>query len=341
MFAGLKAKVNGLNYPVMPLNKPGSPKIGLFPYSANHNPRVSIWEEYVPLTLLPDTSQGGFVVASHCIVYGPNNYIETAWAYIDGNQPFTDKDWGWYDDITFWDIPSYTTVYGTTISGDGYLEVYLMDMDNGTSSLIVREDVGGTSGTYDASAFDSESGMMFFIKDGSNLYVNNMNDPAPSFMAGTLNGVATSATWSDGYYYVDDVTNDIRLVTFDTDWTKANESTLITIPSAIVVNDIAMSPEGDYLYMVGTQFGGAEELMSWQVGTDNFYSYATNVDDMQIAFGADGVLYGVAPDGTGGTDAYIIDTDNGIATEIIIGGGGWGGEEGQIIFTDMATGMPL
>jgi hypothetical protein len=99
--------------------------------------------------------------------------------------------------------------------------------------------------------------------------------------------------------------------------------------------------------LVGTQFGGAEELMSWQLGTDNFYSYATNVDDLQIAFGSDGVLYGVAPDTNspdGGNNAYIIDTDSGTATEIITGGGGWGGgndEEGQYIVTDIATGMPL
>jgi len=321
---------------LMPRNKPGSPKIGQFLFNYTYNPRVSTITYTKPLSELPSAESGGFVVACHCVVHGPTK-TETGWAY--GNHKFTDKDWGWYDDITYWTLPVYTVLYGTTLTTDGYLEVYHMNMSTGATDQIVREYVGGTSGTYDASAFDVESGMMFFTKDGDILYVNDMNDDSPSYTSGTLDGVATSATYADGYLYVDNETNNIQLVTFNTDWTKANESTLVTIPDAIEVHDIAMSPDGDYLYIVGTQFDGEEELMSWQVGTTNFYSYSISVDDAQIAFGTDGVLYAIAPDPTGGdADAYVVDTDSGTMTEI---------DDDDIIiiddplFMDLATGMPL
>jgi hypothetical protein len=326
----------------MPLNKPGTPKVGRFPYSGTHASGTQVVEYRVPVSLLPPDTIG-FVFAAHCVVQGPS-FIETGWA--EGPHTYCDKQWGWYDDVQYWTVPTNTVLYGTSITQDGYLEVYHMNMDAGTSSLIVREYVGGTSGDYDASAFDVESGKLYFTKDGADLWVNDLQDESESFQSGTLTGIASSATFADGYYYVDEITNEIRYVTFDQDYIINSETTLVTIPEAIVVNDIAMSPEGDYLYMVGTQFGGAEELMSWQVGTDNFYSYATNVDDMQIAFGTNGELYGVAPDPNGGNDAFIIDTDSGTATEITTGGGGWGGGDGddderQFTVTDLATGMPF
>jgi len=45
MFAGDKKD--------MPLNKPGNPKVGRFPYSANHSPWVSTYTYSVALTDLP------------------------------------------------------------------------------------------------------------------------------------------------------------------------------------------------------------------------------------------------------------------------------------------------
>ncbi len=315
MFAGDKK--------YMPLNKPGNPKIGQFPNSGTHNPRVSSYTYRVPLASLPPCEEPGFVVASHCIVRSPSGRTETAWA--EGDFKFTDKDWGWYD-IYFYNQPpnEYTIIYGTSFSNDT-LRVYSLNMTLGTSSPILKEYVGNTSGTYDGTAFDVTSSLFFFANYNTNeLFVNNMADESPSWSAGTLDGKAASGTFYDGgYYYVDAIKNTINKVTFTSDWTIAGETVLDTIPSAIVVNDIAMSPAGDYLYMVGTVNGGSTELLSWQLSNGAFYSMAISVNTgAQIAYGSDGVLYTVAPitEGGSGSLAYTLDPESGTLTQIDEGG---------------------
>jgi hypothetical protein len=314
MFAGDKK--------YLPLNKPGNPKIGQFPNSGMHNPRVSHFTYRVPLASLPPCAEPGFVVASHCIVRSPSGRTETAWA--EGDFKFTDKDWGWYD-IYFYNQPpnEYTIIYGLTFN-DNTLKVYSLNMTLGTSNPILVETLSNP-GPYDGAAFDVPSSTFFFANTNTKeLFVNNMADEYPSFSAGTLDGTASSGTFYNGcYYYVNAGPNTINKVIFNSDWTIASETVLDTIPSAIVVNDIAMSPAGDYLYMVGTVNNGNTELMSWQVATGTFYSMAISVNaDAQIAYGSDGVLYAVAPitEGGTGTEAYTLDPSSGTLTEIDDGG---------------------
>jgi hypothetical protein len=303
----------------MPLNKPGSPKIGQFPNSGCHNPRVSTKTYYVPLISLPPCEEPGFVVASHCVVRSPSGQIETAWAY--GDFTFKDKRWGWYN-IYFYNQPpnEFTILYGTAYTDDS-LKLYHIDVTNGTRAMILSEFVGDNAGRYDGAAYDVNSSMFFFANyDTKGLYVNYLEDEDPSFSAGTLLGTAASGTFHEGgYYYINEDANTINKVTFTSSWTIANEAILDTIPSAISINDIAMSPDGETLYLLGEVNGGGRELISWDVDNESFYSMAITINSgAQIAYGSDGVLYAIAPIEEGGSHSltYTVNPETGTLTPI-------------------------
>lgn len=304
---------------LLPRNKPGSPKIGQFPNSGYHNPRVSTFTYYVPLINLPPCEEPGFVVASHCVVRSPAGKTETAWA--EGDFKFTDKDWGWYD-VYYYNQPpnEFTIIYATSYVNDT-LKLYHLDVTNGNTDVILKEFLGTGSGRVDAAAYDVESGMFFFANyNTGQLWANQLKDIDPSFVSGTLIGKAASGTYYEGgYYYINEDASTINKVTFNSNWTVAAEEVLDTIPSAIVVNDIAMNPDGSVLYMMGEVNGGGRELISWNTETETFYSMAISINSgAQIAFGSDGILYAIAPISTGGSHSqtYSLDPASGTLTLI-------------------------
>jgi hypothetical protein len=303
MFAGDKSD--------MPLNKPGSPKIGQFPSSGCHSPRISTKTYTVPLTSLPLCEEPGFVVATHCVVKSPSGQTETAWG--EGDYKFTDKGWGWYD-VFFFNQPvyEYTILYGTAYSEDT-LKLFHIDATNGGAEEILAEFVGNSSGSYDGAAYDIESGNFLFVKESTTdeLWINNLTDENPSFYAGTLTGSASSATYYDGtFYYVDSQTNTIKGVILTENWTIASETELDEIPGAITVNDIAMKPDGEALYILGEVDNGGRELISFDMETETFYSMDITINTgAQIAFGSDGILYAVAPIAEGGSHSLIVSID--------------------------------
>jgi hypothetical protein len=325
MFAGDKKN--------MPLNRPGTPKITRFPNKKCHHPKVKTYTYRVPLTSLPPAEEPGFVVAAECTVINPlkcGQQIKTAWA--EGDFTFTDKCWGWYDVFYYNQTENqYTILYGTTYSQDS-LMLYHLNMTTGAVTLVLEEYVGNVQGIYDGTAYDVDSSMFFFVNyNTGELFLNRMNDTLPSFSAGYLNGTAASGTCYNGaFYYVNADLNTINMVTFTDNWQIAGETVLDALPGNVTVNDIAMSPAGDCLYIIGEVSGSGTELIEWVIATDTYYTVALNINDgSQIAFGSDGNLYAVAPldEGGGNSSAYIIDVETGTLTEL---------EEGQIIIIDDA-----
>jgi hypothetical protein len=332
MFAGAKAD--------MPLNKPGAPKIGLFPNSGCHNPRVSKYTYEVPLAQLPPAEEPGFVVASHCVVRSPAGKTETAWA--EGDYTFSDKGWGWYDDFYF--NPTYeplTILYGTSCSSDS-LKLFHLDITRGIVELILVEYVGNAAGLYDAAAYDPASGILLFANYSTGgLYINHLNEEGPSISAGELQGTPASATFYDEhYYYIDEELNTINKVEFTTGWIISCETVMDTVPGNITVNDMVMNPAGTNLYLL-CQVNDADghELISYNVSTGTFFSHSVSVcSGAQIAYGSDGLLYAIAPmqDGSPANWVYVIDFESGTLTVI----------EDEIIiiddpFTDMASGPAM
>lgn len=319
----------------MPLNKPGKPKIGLFPHTGTHQPGVSSYTYLVPLSQLPPCASPGFVVAAHCVVHSPNGQQETAWA--EGAYKFSDKGWGWYDDY-FYDPPALMSVilYGTANRNDSLL-FYHIDVTTGDAVLILTEFVGQKSGQYDGAAYDMQSGTVIFTNyDTKELWINHLDSEGPSYCAGILSDTAASGTFHDGnYYYIGQTSNTIHVVSFSDNWIIEMDTILDTIPGLLTVSDIAMSPEGDYLHILGNCGGQPAELAAWNVGSQQFYTLSISLDAAsQIAYGSDGALYAVEPYETGNLAVYSINTTNGVLTEI---------NEGTIIiidspFTDLAGG---
>jgi hypothetical protein len=331
----------------MPLNRDKSAKTSRFPYHSCNNPKVSSYTYRVPLTSLPPCEEPGFTVAAQCVVYHPYKcYGQTLAAWAQGDFKFNDKGCGgggWFDTY-FYNQPvnPFTVLYGTTYAQDS-LRLYHLNMTTGDVTLILKEFVGNVAGTYDGAAFDVDSSLFFFVNyDTRELYVNRLDDTIPSFSAGTLNGTAASGTYYNGiYYYVNADFNTINMVTFDSDWLIDSETVLDTIPMTIVVNDLAMSPAGDYLYLLGEVNGGSTEMIKYSIAADIYYSIALNIttSGAQIAFGSDGQLYAIAPVVEGGSSsvAYTVNTNTGVLTEI---------DEGRIIivpdaFTDISNGPPM
>jgi hypothetical protein len=315
MFAGDKK--------FMPVKSNKTARIDRFPHKTNHNPKVETFTYRIPLTELPPCEEPGFAVASYCEVQKSTKcddyIIRDAWA--EGDYKFTCKGKGWYD-IYYFNQPvyEYTILYGLSYSEDS-LKLFHIDVTNGITEKTFSEYVGETDGTYDAAAYDVESGMLFFAKlNTGELWVNLLIDEDSSYVAGTLNGEATNATFSnDVYYYVDANTNTIHGVTFTESWAIASEVILDTIPSAITVNDITMNPDGDIMYILGELNGGGKELISWDPNTETFYSTAIVINSgAQIAYGSDGVLYAIAPITEGGSHSltYTVNPSTGIMTPI-------------------------
>jgi hypothetical protein len=310
MFAGQKN--------IMPLTKPGNPRIGRFPYATDHDPWVSEYTYYVPLTELPGY-ETGFSVAAHAVVENTaTNQNETAWAY--GMHTFTDKGWGWYDDVSYDELTpdDFIILYGIEYD-DENLILWLIDMTNGgtESEVILVEPVGNTTGEYDGSAYDDATGNFFFVKDGTELYVNNLNNEDASDYIGALTGTTVSADYQDGsYYYVDAAENTIHEVTFDSDW-NMTDNLMDSIPSTVVVTDIAISPDGTVIYMVGNVGDGTTEMITYDMVADSYATIDLALEeDTQIAYGDDGILYAVEPSGMGTSSSYTIDTNTGTVIEI-------------------------
>lgn len=311
LFAGDKA--------VMPLNKPGNPKIGRFPYAATHDPWVTTYTYYIPLTDLPPYEDPGFTTAAHCVVHGPNGQTETAWR--DDDFDFPGKRWGWFGTF-YYDQASnpFTVLYGTEYTSDGMLNVYLVNVSTGETTFLMSEEVGVNGQNFDATAYDDQTGYFYFVNyNTQELNGINMSGESTVESLGTLNGTASSATFYDGnYYYVNDNNNQLVSVSFDSNGLISSEQVVSTIPGSVSVQDLTMSPDGAVMYMVGNVNDGSSELIALDVALDTYATLSIAVNqNSQISYGTDDLLYVVEPSSDGsGSNVSTIDPSTGTVTDI-------------------------
>jgi hypothetical protein len=308
MFAGDKSD--------MPLNRPGSPKVGRFPYSADHQPRVSCVTYTVPLTELPPAEEPGFVVASHCVVHGPGGRTETAWA--EGDYTFSDKGWGWYD-IYYYnqaDNP-FTVFYGTQCSADSF-SLLMLNVTNMTSDVVFSEYLGNGAGPFGGAAFDPVNKQFFFTDlSTGELWVTTLQNDAPPFIAGMLEGYPSGGAIGEyGYYYADMASHTIKLVTFSDNWAIQSVQVRSNLPPGTAVNDIALNPSETSLCLA-CERNGYEVLLIWDISHDTYTLINTGVPrNSQVIFGSDGFLYVIAGGCSDSTLCYALDLENSIFNPI-------------------------
>ena len=303
----------------MPVNKPGNPKIGKFPYKDSFNPPVTEVTYTIELIQLPQAEVDGFVAAAHAVVQGPNGQ-ETAWGF--GDYSFTDKGWGWY--TTYWyqqDQNLFTILYSMEYV-DGKLLLFEYDATNNRLNTTYEEVIDlGEGVTIDGFAYDPISTNLFFATSTQELRALKIESEETSILVGMLEGSTTSATFYEGkYYYVDNADNNIKEVTFTNGETLSilNENIYSTIPSSIAVNDIAFEPTGDNVYIIGV-YNTNVELIGLEVLTDTYSTIALDEsigNDAQIAYGDDEILYMVSGSILGGGIASTLSPETGVSVPI-------------------------
>jgi hypothetical protein len=317
------------DYDAMPVNKPGHPKIGKFPFKATHNPPVTTYTYSIPCADLPP-GESGFVCAAHCVVNNPNGGDETGWA--SGNEPFSDKGWGTYTSDFYQNALDIVVLYGIVQNNDdGTLSVLHI---NGTSHIgeIILTETIATSGTVDAATYDPLTGNLFFVI-GNTLYVNNMNSDLPSEIIGTISGTATGGVFLNGnYYYLNTDPNSpdymeiIEVVlTYDPSagtWSMTeNTDYSSAMPYDMTITDLAT--DGTNIYLIGINENGTPDdstddtinIVIYDVANGSYsgtmLAELVGNGDPQIAFGADGNLYAIDVNEDGETVLKILDPTTG------------------------------
>lgn len=312
------------DYDAMPVNKPGAPKIGKFPFKEDHDPAVSVYTYSIPCADLPPGSTG-FVCAAHCAVTGPGGQGETGWAA--GNKTFSDKGWGTYTSDFYQQSLDIVVLYGIIDNtNSGTLTIIHIDANTHIGEIILAESVA-SNGTVDAAAYDPLTGDLFFVI-GNTLYVVNMNDESPVEAVGTLSGIANGGAFiGTDYYYLDvdpNSPNYLEIIqvqlTYDNGWTLVeNTDYSSAMPNSdINISDIAS--DGNYIYLIGTDYNGTPadysddmiSLINYNISAGTWSGaigaeIVASGNPPQVAVGADGNLYATEVSDSGETVIKILD----------------------------------
>lgn len=282
-----------------PHTKKGNPKVGLFAYGDDELDCVDTWPSGEINLFDADIGWGYgmpvFVAAHAAVIKNGTQPILYATEYISGANPVKERILGIYTDAT--------------------------------SAEVLYKEIPWTNAFYTQNGNAYENGYFYFSIFGNYptpLYFNDMNGTQEPVLAGTLTGKSTGAAFYNGiYYYMDHETDDFRKVTFNPDGTIESDVFIASIledtefaGQILKPGDIAISAD-EVVYGSVTRSGagvffkmnldgsGYEELITGEV------PFGTSA--LQIAFGGDGVLYGV--DFTSKI-MYRVNTDDG-ETEVI------------------------
>lgn len=289
----------------IPTNKPGNPRIGHFPYSSTH---TGIGVQEVEYLTINYQTGGTFAVATHAVVYNDvTGQEETAWAFNEADNPypeqplntkFSGKRWGWFQNYS-WDgtlAPSFDLLYFTQYDEAGNLIIYQYNLNTGVLDIISQEEfMAGQGNGVNGAAWDAESNMFVFIEEtGNGLWASDFDQDEDSYQIGTLPVEAKDGSLLGNSYYFIDEDNNIWIVTLDDNFQNITASELIgSIGADLDVIDIAVSPDGNGLYIVINN-EGTSELIFYNLN-DGIISQIAELGNnlFQIAFDEDGGLIAI------------------------------------------------
>ena len=301
----------------IPVNKQDQPKIGNFAYSVEYDEPVTM--DSFDFNLCDIEAEGcsldNLIVAAHAVVTDVG-YCEAKFSAYGVNRPAK-------------------KLYGLDLATPpSAVELFLTD-----------------TGTPDNS---QPNGLAFDVAKGRLYYSSASKDDAPSTLwfwdgvaeanAGNLTGFVAGAEFYNGkYYYIENRTDDVRVVTLD-DLTGNVESDVLLWEGFTGDPDLNFRFGDIAIDADGILYGNAQKLSGPGTNTDTVLGVEFFTIDLadgtytargsflnaggtrQLAFGSDGILYG---HNAGGGMFYVIDPTNGAETPI----GAVGLE-----FTDLASG---
>jgi hypothetical protein len=274
----------------IPVNKPGNPKIGHFPFSTDH--QYGDGTTLVTYPTIPYVINSPFVVATHAVVYSDNGQEETAWAYNEANSTrFSGKRWGWFQSYT-WDgeQPAQSNLlYLTEYDEDGILHIYQVNLTTGEVIEISQEEF---EGAINGAAWDSESNQFFFVSEsGNELWVSDFDEDAPANLVGTLDPSAIEGTFLNDTYYYFDEDNQLWAITLDEDM-NMGQLLIGSIGSELSIIDLAASPDGQGLYIIVVNDEGVSELIYYNFNDETVRLVASLGENLfQIGVDEDGNIH--------------------------------------------------
>jgi hypothetical protein len=334
-----------------PTNKKGNPKVGHFQFSDDFpsSPCTSTWTKVVDLSGLdPDDYMSGdatVFIAAHAVVEytdeAGNTTDETAWG--EGNL-FGGGNWSMYFECVYLEpecIPHMLATQKDLVNG----KIYKVNTDDASTELIVEIPVNApvspASKGFNSNAYDAVNNVFYFNYYGGGadkkLYYVDLDDNSWGVLT-TLNYQAMSGTFYNGsYYYITNgsATKDVIEVSIDYIGgvpTLVSETPWFSLDKYMNYGDITFREEevGDntitVMYGIGvplTDGSASDNREFYSVHTDGtnyttIYSFPKQYYNIQIAFGSDGIMYGVdaGTDPDGNRYLYQIDPSDFSLTQI-------------------------
>ena len=229
-------------------------------------------------------------------------------------------------------------VYGSNLNpGTAPLDdaLYAYNLKNHTQTLIYDPTpIDGSQNYPNGNAYDpvnqriyfgTDDGRLFYHQIGSGTHVQVEGGPT----SGTFGTMACGSWYNGKFYYVQNGTNRLYAVTID-DLDVATRTQVGTVPVSVGYGDIAFDPANP-----GRFIGSGSGKWYWYDLNDNTSAILTELGEgdgahKQLAYGSDGVLYGVnAVDGQFYSIVYSVFDGTVTLTE------GW---DSPYTYTDLASG---
>lgn len=201
----------------------------------------------------------------------------------------------------------------------GTLYEIFVDDDNDTVSYSKLYD--STRTALNALAYDRKNKRLYYADGNGNLFYYDFNTGQGDKSAGKLfpaNTKIFNAAFGLGYYwFVKEGSDDLYKVSFNSNGSiaqvvLAHENFTGNPNRRFGFGDISMDMRDGIIYGSTTGPGSSNRLFfSYNVYTQDYIEYAGNANSLQIAFGANGVLYGTV---TRDYDWYRVDTSTGTRT---------------------------
>ncbi|MCB2208374.1 MAG: hypothetical protein KQH67_08750 [Bacteroidetes bacterium] len=302
----------------IPVNKPGNPKIGHFPFSTDH--QNGDGTNVVTYPTIAYSLNQAFVVATHASVYNDIGQQETAWGYNDGdpstNTNFSGKRWGWFQSFSYNGTPPVATNLFYMLQYDDLMQllsIYQINLVDDLSDLISQEPFdAGSDGVLGAS-WNPQSNIFAFVSNtGTELWAIDFDYDQPAYFLGNISGVAQTGSFvGDVYYYIDQ-DNNVHAVSLDNAMTYILDDQVVgSIDTFFDIVDITASPDGESFYYLVNN-GIDNEVWVYDINAGTTSSFANlGTGNFQIAFDADGVLYALEITPSPGITIHVFNEETG------------------------------